>query len=757
MNLSDNVKKSLENAFTLAVTNKHEMLTTEHILWGVLQLDDFRGMLKSFNVKEESLENLLMEHFKTHQTYRPQQNQPDMTINVNKLLQRSVIMAKDQNKDSVSLWLLLLNILKDTESSASYFLKICDIDEYKIKTYASHGSLQEKIPAGLSEDDSEKADNLNKFAVNLNKKARDNKIDELIGRHYEIERTAQILSRRHKNNPLLVGEPGVGKTAIAEGLAKLIVDGQVPDSLKDKEIYSLQMGALLAGTKYRGEFEQRIQNILEQVKNNPQIILFIDEIHTLIGAGSVSSNTMDASNIMKPALASGELRVIGATTFQEYREIFEKEKALDRRFQKVDVVEPTVQEAIEILKGLKKGLEAHHNVKYTKDAIESAVQLSVRYLSDRFLPDKAIDVLDEAGAAEHLKSSDKKHAFIDKKLIEETIARITKLPLQQISEQEKTNLENLETDLKSQVFGQDEAIETLSTSVCISKAGLNDEGKPLGSFLFAGPTGVGKTEIAKQLSHHLGIPLLRFDMSEYMEPHSIARLIGSPPGYVGHDKGGLLTDAVFKNQHSILLLDEIEKAHPDILNILLQVLDHGRLTDSNGRVVNFKNTFVILTTNAGASAIQKPTIGFLKQDTSSDGKKALNASFSPELRNRLDSIITFKSLSETEIVKIVDKNLNELQKMLKDKKIKLHIHADIKHELAKIGFDPLMGARPMARVIQDKIKKPLSRLMLFGDLKNGGTISITPSETTDWNWTTTPISVSNDTVTKAKKSKVIKV
>ena len=743
MNLSPSVEQTLHQGLMLAASNKHEFLTLEHLLWGSLQIPEMQEMMRVMKVDIKSLEGVLKKHILETSPLSVAAQNPDITTTVQRVLSRSAQMASAQNVDQLTLWMVLLNMLNEVDSHAAYFLNQFKVNALAVKSYASHGAAafdQSGVPQTTEGVDqaTDTRSPLAKFAVNLNARAEDNKIDNLIGRAYEIDRTAQVLARRRKNNPLLVGEPGVGKTAIAEGLAKLIVEGDVPDALKGKTIWSLNVGAMLAGTKYRGDFEQRIKDVLDEVAKDNNIVLFIDEIHTLIGAGSSGGNSMDASNIIKPALASGDLRVIGATTFQEYREIFEKEKALDRRFQKVDVVEPTPQETVDILKGLKKSLEEHHGTKYTMDAIEAAVNLSVKYIPDRFLPDKAIDVLDEAGAAEQLRPARQRHRFIDKVLIEETVAKITRIPVAQVTENEKGNLKNLDLDLKGAVFGQDEAIDKLTTAVCVAKAGLNDENKPLGSFMFAGPTGVGKTEVARQLSKSLGIPLVRFDMSEYMESHSVARLIGAPPGYVGYDKGGLLSDAVFKNPHSIILLDEIEKAHPDVHNLLLQVLDDGSLTDTNGRKVNFKNTIIIMTTNAGATAAQKASMGFVKVDHSSEGRKVLDSTFAPEFRNRIDSIVTFHALGTDEINKIVDKKIRELEVNLKAKSVTLDVSDEARAVLAKEGFVPLMGARPMARLVQEKLKAPLAQKILFGDLTAGGHAFVTVDTTGNWLWTTTP-------------------
>ncbi|HEY0502887.1 MAG TPA: AAA family ATPase, partial [Lysobacter sp.] len=554
--------------------------------------------------------------------------------------------------------------------------------------------------------------------------ARDGKIDPLVGRADEVERTIQVLCRRRKNNPLYVGEAGVGKTAIAEGLAKRIVDGDVPDVLMDATIYSLDLGALVAGTKYRGDFEKRLKAVLTQLKKLPEAVLFIDEIHTIIGAGSASGGTMDASNLIKPALASGELRCIGSTTFQEYRGIFEKDRALARRFQKIDIVEPTVGEAYEILQGLKPKYEAHHGVTYADDALQAAVDLSVKHIGDRLLPDKAIDVIDEAGARQRLLADDVRKSLIDVEEIETIVAKMARIPTKQVSASDKDVLKNLERNLKMVIFGQDPAIDTLTSAIKLARSGLGNPDKPIGNFLFAGPTGVGKTEVTKQLALQLGIELVRFDMSEYMEPHSVSRLIGAPPGYVGFDQGGLLTEKIVKTPHCVLLLDEVEKAHPDIFNILLQVMDRGILTDTNGREANFKNVILVMTTNAGAAQASRRTIGFTRQDHSTDAMEGIRRSFTPELPNRLDAVLQFQALGFDHILRVVDKFLIELETQLHEKDVSLSATPTARDWLAQHGFDPLMGARPMARVIQDKIKRPLADELLFGKLVNGGKVSI---------------------------------
>jgi len=566
---------------------------------------------------------------------------------------------------------------------------------------------------------------LESFASNLNELARLGRIDPLIGRREEIERTIQILCRRRKNNPLLVGEAGVGKTAIAEGLAKMIVDGEVPEVLSKSTIYALDLGSLIAGTKYRGDFEKRLKAVLAQLRKERHAILFIDEIHTIIGAGAASGGVMDASNLIKPMLASGEMKCIGSTTYQEYRGIFEKDRALARRFQKIDVVEPTIEETYQILRGLKSRFEEHHEVKYADKALRVAVDLSARYINDRHLPDKAIDVIDEAGASQRLLPAAKRKKVINVTDIETIIAKIARIPPKTVSSSDKDTLRNLDRDLKLVVFGQDEAISTLATAIKMARAGLGNEQKPIGSFLFAGPTGVGKTEVTRQLAKIMGIELIRFDMSEYMERHTVSRLIGAPPGYVGFDQGGLLTDAILKHPHAVLLLDEIEKAHPDVFNLLLQVMDHGTLTDNNGRKADFRNVILVMTTNAGAELMERPSIGFTSQDHSSDGMEAIKRMFSPEFRNRLDMVVQFKPLTPVTIAQVVDKFLIELEAQLESKKVTLEVDTEGRTWLAGRGYDPKMGARPMARIIQEHIKRPLAEELLFGRLVNGGHVTVT--------------------------------
>ncbi|GAE59529.1 ATP-dependent Clp protease ATP-binding subunit ClpA [Xanthomonas arboricola pv. pruni MAFF 301427] len=630
---------------------------------------------------------------------------------------------------------MLVAIFGEKDSHAVYFLNQQDITRLDIVNYLSHGIAKlgedgEQPSASDGEPKSEggegeaKGDALAEFATNLNEQARNGKIDPLVGRGDEIERTIQVLCRRRKNNPLYVGEAGVGKTAIAEGLAKRIVDNDVPEVLADAVIFSLDLGALVAGTKYRGDFEKRLKGVLAALKKVPNAVLFIDEIHTIIGAGSASGGTMDASNLIKPALSSGELRCIGSTTFQEYRGIFEKDRALARRFQKIDIVEPTVGETFEILQGLKPKYEAHHGVTYADDALQAAVDLSVKHIGDRLLPDKAIDVIDEAGARQRLLPEGKRKELIDIEEIEIIVAKMARIPAKQVSATDKDVLQHLERNLKMVIFGQNPAIETLAGSIKLARSGLANPEKPIGNFLFAGPTGVGKTEVTKQLALQLGIELVRFDMSEYMEAHSISRLIGAPPGYVGFDQGGLLTEKVVKTPHCVLLLDEVEKAHPDIFNILLQVMDRGILTDTNGREANFKNVILVMTTNAGATQASRRSIGFTKQDHSTDAMESIRRGFTPEFRNRLDAIVQFQPLGFDHILRVVDKFIIELEMLLQEKHVSLSATPTARDWLAQHGFDPLMGARPMSRVIQEKIKRPLADELLFGKLVEGGRVNI---------------------------------
>jgi ATP-dependent Clp protease ATP-binding subunit ClpA len=654
-------------------------------------------------------------------------------------MQRAVFHVQSSGKKEVTGANVLVAIFSEQESQAVYFLDQQDITRLDVVNYISHGIS--KVPSSSPDRSAENPDNvdpdgsektagnpLTAYATNLNELARKGKIDPLIGRDKELERTIQVLCRRRKNNPLLVGEAGVGKTAIAEGLAKRIVDGEVPEIMLDGIIYSLDLGALVAGTKYRGDFEKRLKGVLAELKKHPEAVLFIDEIHTIIGAGSASGGVMDASNLIKPVLASGELRCIGSTTFQEFRGIFEKDRALARRFQRIDVDEPTVEETIEILKGLASRFEEHHGVKYSRKALETAAELSDKYINERHLPDKAIDVIDEAGAAVQLMPKAKRKKSISVTDIENIVAKIARIPPRKVSVTDTEALRTLDKDLKAVVFGQDDAIEALTSAIRMNRSGLGNDSKPVGSFLFSGPTGVGKTEVTRQLARVLGLELIRFDMSEYMERHTVSRLIGAPPGYVGFDQGGLMTEQVNQHPHSVLLLDEIEKAHPDVFNLLLQVMDHGTLTDNNGRKADFRNVIIIMTTNAGASEMSRPSIGFTSQDHTSDGMGAIKKMFSPEFRNRLDNIIQFKPLEEKTIAFVVDKFLFELEEQLHQKKVTLSIDNSVRKWLAEKGYDILMGARPMARLIQEKIKKPMAEELLFGALAEGGSVKVVLNE-----------------------------
>ncbi|OHE82190.1 MAG: ATP-dependent Clp protease ATP-binding subunit ClpA [Lysobacterales bacterium GWF1_69_6] len=662
----------------------------------------------------------------------PRDTQP--TLGFQRVLQRAVYHVQSSGKKEVTGANVLVAIFGEKDSHAVYFLNQQEITRLDVVNYLSHGIAKigdgaEEKPAPEAKPEGEeggeaKGNPLQEFASNLNELAKEGKIDPLIGREDEVERTIQVLCRRRKNNPLYVGEAGVGKTALAEGLAWRIVEGRVPAVLKDAVIYSLDLGALVAGTKYRGDFEKRLKAVIQQIRKEPGAILFVDEIHTIIGAGSASGGTMDASNLIKPVLQSGELRCIGSTTFQEYRGVFEKDRALARRFQKIDVVEPTVAEAVAILNGLKTRFEAHHEVEYAADALQAAVDLSVKHINDRLLPDKAIDVIDEAGARQRLLDEDKRKKVVDVEEIELIVAKMARIPTKQVSASDKDVLRNLERNLKMVIFGQDPAIETLVSAIKLARSGLANPDKPIGNFLFAGPTGVGKTEVTKQLAMQLGIELVRFDMSEYMEAHSVSRLIGAPPGYVGFDQGGLLTEKIVKTPHCVLLLDEIEKAHPDVFNILLQVMDRGVLTDTNGREANFRNVVLVMTTNAGATQAARRTMGFVEQNHTSDAMEVIRKAFTPEFRNRLDGIIQFGSLGLDHILRVVDKFLIELESQLHEKHVSLSATPDARQWLAQNGFDPQMGARPMARLLQDKIKRPLADELLFGKLVGGGKVTV---------------------------------
>lgn len=739
--LSKELEQTLNDAFKGARVKRHEFMTVEHLLLALLDNEAATQVLISCGADIAYLRNELVEFVDSTTPLIPdadddRETQP--TLGFQRVLQRAVFHVQSSGKKEVTGANVLVAIFSEQESQAVYFLKMQSIARLDVVNYITHGISKvgdNNNATGEHEQHDESVENgeasgahadpLESYATNLNALAEAGKIDPLIGREHEVERVTQVLSRRRKNNPLLVGESGVGKTAIAEGLAKRIVDGDVPEILEGSVVYSLDMGALLAGTKYRGDFEKRFKALLAELKKRDRSILFVDEIHTIIGAGAASGGVMDASNLLKPLLSSGEIRCIGSTTYQEYRGIFDKDRALSRRFQKVDVNEPSVEDTYKILKGLKSRFEEHHHIKYTDGALRSAAELASRYITDRFMPDKAIDVIDEAGAYQQLQSPSKRKKQLGVHDIENIVAKIARIPAKTVSTSDKEQLRKLDSTLKMTVFGQDEAIDALSTAIKLSRAGLSAEDKPIGSFLFAGPTGVGKTELCKQLAKAMGVELIRFDMSEYMERHTVSRLIGAPPGYVGFDQGGLLTDAVTKQPHSIILLDEIEKAHPEVFNLLLQVMDHGTLTDNNGRKADFRNAVIIMTTNAGAEEMSRSSIGFTRQDHSSDGMEALKKAFTPEFRNRLDSIIQFTALSLDVVKTVVDKFLVQLQSQLDEKRVVLDVEDEAREWLAVNGYDVKMGARPMARLIQEKLKKPLAELVLFGELSNGGTVHVT--------------------------------
>ncbi|CAN5616430.1 ATP-dependent Clp protease ATP-binding subunit ClpA [soil metagenome] len=734
---SKDLEYSIGQCYKRAREARDEYMTVEHLLLALLDNASAEGVLKAggadFHRLRSDLEQAIASSVLKLDDDDSRDTQP--TLGFQRVLQRAVYHVQSSGKKEVTGANVLVAIFGEKDSHAVYFLNQQDVTRLDVVNYLSHGiakhggeepSGEEAGGAKASEggEGESKGDALADYASDLNALARDGKIDPLVGRADEIERTIQVLCRRRKNNPLYVGEAGVGKTAIAEGLAKRIVEGEVPEVLLDATIFSLDLGALVAGTKYRGDFEKRLKAVLAAIRKHPGAILFIDEIHTIIGAGSASGGTMDASNLIKPALASGELRCIGSTTFQEYRGIFEKDRALARRFQKIDIVEPTVGEAYEILQGLKPRYEAHHDVTYADDALQAAVDLSVKHIGDRLLPDKAIDVIDEAGARQRLLPLEQRKHHIDVEEVETIVAKMARIPAKQVSASDKDVLEHLERNLKMVIFGQDPAIETLTSAIKLARSGLANPDKPIGNFLFAGPTGVGKTEVTKQLALQLGIELVRFDMSEYMESHSVSRLIGAPPGYVGFDQGGLLTEKIVKTPHCVLLLDEVEKAHPDIFNILLQVMDRGILTDTNGREANFRNVILVMTTNAGAAQAARRSIGFMKQDHSSDAMEVIRKGFTPEFRNRLDAVVQFQALGFEHILRVVDKFLIELETQLHEKGVTLSATPAARDWLAQHGFDPLMGARPMARVLQDRIKRPLADELLFGKLVKGGRVGV---------------------------------
>jgi len=732
--IAQELEVSLHMAFVEARQKQHEFITVEHLLLAMLDNPSAAEVLKACGVDLEELRGVLTDFINEHTPRLPPHSDADTqpTQGFQRVIQRAILHVQSSGKKEVTGANVLVAIFGEKESHAVYFLNQRGVTRLDVVNYIAHGIT--KTPQakpdkgeGAKEDGeggSESQGALDAYTVNLNHMAKNGKIDPLIGREHELERVVQVLCRRRKNNPLLVGEAGVGKTAIAEGLARRINEGDVPELLKEYQVYSLDMGALLAGTKYRGDFEQRLKAVLKQLAENPRSILFIDEIHTIIGAGAASGGTLDASNLLKPALSTGALKCIGATTYAEFRQIFEKDHALSRRFQKVDVPEPSVVETIEILKGLKSRFEQHHGVKYAPAALTSAAELSARFINDRHLPDKAIDVIDEAGAAQKILPKSKQKKVIGKTEVEEIVAKIARIPAKNVSSDDRNALRTLDRDLKNVVFGQDKAIEALVSAIRMARSGLGNPQKPIGNFLFSGPTGVGKTEVARQLAYCLGVELIRFDMSEYMERHAVSRLIGAPPGYVGFDQGGQLTEAITKHPYSVLLLDEIEKAHPDIFNILLQVMDHGTLTDNNGRKADFRNVTIIMTTNAGASDLAKSTIGFSTEKQAGDEMAEIKRLFTPEFRNRLDATVSFGSLDHDVILRVVDKFLLELEAQLHEKKVEPTFTPTLKAMLAKRGFDPQMGARPMARLIQDMIRKALAEELLFGRLVNGGKVTI---------------------------------
>ncbi len=762
---SRSLEQALRRALATAGDYRHEYATLEHLLLALIDDDDARAVLEACDVDLDLLRQQLVEYLENELASLVAEPgvEPRPTTAFQRVMQRAVIHVQSAGREEVTGANVLVAIFAERESHAAWFLQEQDMTRFDAVNYISHGIAKrgsrsvsrpvrgvkdaDDLPgiarmSSSPEDDPERehdqadddddeedgerpsTDALDEYCINLNEKAKAGRIDPLIGREKEVMRTIQVLCRRQKNNPLLVGDPGVGKTAIAEGLARRIVEGDVPEVLKEATIFQLDMGVLLAGTRYRGDFEERIKAVIKEIEEYPGAILFIDEIHTVIGAGATSGGAMDASNLLKPALASGSLRCIGSTTYKEYRQYFEKDRALVRRFQKIDIVEPSIEDTVKILKGLKPYFEKHHRVRYTNDAIRTAVELSARYMSDRKLPDKAIDVLDESGASQMLKPKSKRKATIGVKDIEATIASMARIPPKTVSRDDARVLRNLGEELKRVVFGQDEAIEALSSAIKLSRAGLREPEKPIGSYLFTGPTGVGKTEVARQLAAHLGVELIRFDMSEYMERHSVSRLIGAPPGYVGFDQGGLLTDAIDQHPHAVLLLDEIEKAHPDLFNILLQVMDHGKLTDNNGKTVDFRNVILIMTSNAGAADLAKAAYGFTRTKREGDDEEAVKRLFTPEFRNRLDAIIPFRHLTPEIVQRVVDKFVMQLEAQLAERQVNIELTDAARAWLARTGYDEQMGARPLGRVIQEHVKKPLAEEVLFGKLASGGTVRI---------------------------------
>jgi ATP-dependent Clp protease ATP-binding subunit ClpA len=739
--LSPNLEKTLHRALGYANERRHDFATLEHLLLALTEDPDAIAVMRACNVDIERLRRDVVDYIDSQlgNLISNHGGEAKPTAGFQRVLQRAAIHVQSSGREEVTGANILVAIFSERESHAVYFLQEQEMSRLDAVNYISHGIAkaqgrsETRRVQGADQESGEKAaksgsEALDAYCVDLNRKASQGKIDPLIGREAEVERTIQILCRRTKNNPLYVGEPGVGKTAIAEGLARRIVTGDVPEVLKGCVIYSLDMGSLLAGTRYRGDFEERLKAVIGELEKMPHAILFIDEIHTVIGAGATSGGSMDASNLLKPALAGGAIRCIGSTTYKEYRNYFEKDRALVRRFQKIDVNEPSVEDSVKILRGLKPYYEKHHNVRYTAEAIRAAVELAQRYISDRKLPDKAIDVIDEVGAAQMLLPEGKRRKTIAVKDVEAVVAKIARIPPKSVSRDDRLALQNLERDLKTMVFGQEKAIDALASAIKLARAGLREPEKPIGSYVFSGPTGVGKTEVARQLSRSLGIELIRFDMSEYMERHTVSRLLGAPPGYVGFDQGGLLTDAIDQHPHAVLLLDEIEKAHPDLFNILLQVMDHGKLTDHNGKTIDFRNVILIMTTNAGASQMAKAAIGFGRERREGEDMEAIERMFSPEFRNRLDAIITFSNLAPEIVAKVVDKFVMQLEAQLADRQVTIELTDAARGWLARKGYDPLYGARPLARIIQEHIKKPLAEELLFGKLEKGGLVRVDMSE-----------------------------
>jgi ATP-dependent Clp protease ATP-binding subunit ClpA len=740
---AQNLEKTLHTAIQHAIDRAHEYATLEHLLLALVEDEDAAEVMNACGVDMEELAGVVRQYLdQEYQSLKTDEDaDPQPTAGFQRVIQRAILHVQSSGKDTVTGANVLVALFSERDSYAVYFLQQQDMSRLDAVSFISHGigkggrQLEDRSPGGAEEEsqargeekpDKNKKDSaLDQFCVNLNQKALDGKVDPLIGRGPEVDRTVQILCRRSKNNPLYVGDPGVGKTAIAEGLARKIVEGDVPEVLEPAVIYALDMGALLAGTRYRGDFEERLKQVVNELEKMPDAILFIDEIHTVIGAGATSGGAMDASNLLKPALSSGAIRCIGSTTYKEFRNHFEKDRALLRRFQKIDVNEPTIEDTIKILKGLKSAFEEHHGVKYTPDALKTAVEMSARYINDRKLPDKAIDVVDEVGAMQMLVPPSRRRKTITAKEIEKVVATMARIPPKSVSKDDKKALGNLDKDLKRVVYGQDEAIERLSVAMKLSRAGLREADKPIGSFLFSGPTGVGKTEVARQLANIMGIELKRFDMSEYMERHSVSRLIGAPPGYVGYDQGGLLTDAIDQHPHCVLLLDEIEKAHPDLFNILLQVMDNGKLTDHHGKTVDFRNVVLIMTTNAGASDAAKQGIGFGAGQKTEASEEAVKKMFTPEFRNRLDAVVPFGYLGPETISRVVDKFILQLELQLAEQNVHIQFDGDAREWLGKRGYDKLMGARPMARLIQEKVKQPLAEELLFGKLAAGGEVHVT--------------------------------